>query len=90
MNVKVRTKEKNFSIYIPNFLLISGARIAKFTTKYLADNNVSKEGVEKVNKYMDALDMDMILIAIKELKKYKGLEIVNVKAKDGTEVVIKM
>ena len=34
--------------------------------------------------------MDFILVAIKELKKYKGLEIVNVKANDGTEVLIKM
>ena len=59
-------------------------------SKSLVENNVSKYGMDKVNEYMNALDMDFILVAMKELKKYKGLEIVNIKANDGTEVLIKM
>lgn len=90
MKIKVRTIEKKFTIYIPNFLLTSGVRIANFVSKSLVENNVSKDGMDKVDKYMNALDMDLILAAMKELKKYKGLEIVNVKANDGTEVLIKM
>ena len=59
-------------------------------SKSLVENNVSKYGMDKVNEYMNALDMDFILVAMKELKKYKGLEMVNIKANDGTEVLIKM
>ena len=59
-------------------------------SKSLVENNVSKDGMDKVNEYMNALDMDFILVAMKELKKYKGLEMVNIKANDGTEVLIKM
>lgn len=90
MKIKVRTIERKFTIYIPNFLLTSGVKIANFVSKSLVENNVSKDGMDKVNEYMNALDMDFILVAMKELKKYKGLEIVNVKANDGTEVLIKM
>ncbi len=90
MKIRVRTNERRFTIYIPNFLLTSGVRIANFVSKSLVENNVSKEGMDNVYKYMNALDMDLILAAMKELKKYRGLEIVNVKANDGTEVLIKM
>ena len=90
MKIRVRTNERRFTIYIPNLLLTSGVKIANFVSKSLVENNVSKDGMDKVNEYMNALDMDFILVAMKELKKYKGLEIVNVKANDGTEVLIKM
>ena len=90
MKIRVRTNERRFTIYIPNFLLTSGVKISTFASQSLVENNVSKDGMDKVNEYMNALDMDFILVAMKELKKYKGLEIVNVKANDGTEVLIKM
>ena len=68
MKIKVRTIERKFTIYIPNFLLTSGVRIANFVSKSLVENNVSKDGMDKVNEYMNALDMDFILVAMKELK----------------------
>ena len=49
MKIRVRTNERRFTIYIPNFLLTSGVKIANFVSKSLVENNVSKDGMDKVN-----------------------------------------
>ena len=45
MKIRVRTNERRFTIYIPNFLLTSGVKIANFVSKSLVENNVSKDGI---------------------------------------------
>ena len=48
MKIRVRTNERRFTIYIPNFLLTSGVKIVNFVSKSLVENNVSKDGMDKI------------------------------------------
>ncbi len=90
MKVIVKSEETNLNLYIPMFVLTSGIRLAKFINKNYNKDNKSDKSIEKTIQYVDYLDIDIIISAIKELKSYKGLTLVEVKASDGTYVLIKV
>lgn len=93
MKIVVKSKEINFRLYIPMFILTSGIRLTNFINKQYTKYNKhsdSNEDMKNVIKYMNYIDMDFIIYAIKELKGYKGLTLVEVKASDGTYVLIKI
>jgi len=72
------------------FILTSGIRLTNFINKQYNKHSASNEDIKNVIKYMNYIDMDFIIYAIKELKDYKGLTLVEVKASDGTYVLIKV
>lgn len=90
MKIVIKSKEINFRLYIPMFILTSGIRLTNFINKQYNKHSDSDEDMQNVIKYMDYIDMDFIIYAIKELKGYKGLTLVEVKASDGTYVLIKI
>lgn len=84
MRVYVKTNDgKTFWIPVPDFVL-------NFATGKFAERMAYKHVPEKDRKYLECVDFRELRCAIKILKEYKGLEIVNVNAKDGTKVSIKL
>ncbi|MGG0717692.1 hypothetical protein ABE096_08870 [Robertmurraya massiliosenegalensis] len=55
-------------------------------------NERSKEYIEikKIPFVIPPLDKSILKCVVDELKNHKGLELVNIKAKDGTEVKIRL
>ena len=89
MRVVVKSREINLNLYIPMFVLTSGIRLAKFINKNYNKNDSSDKSIQNAMKYLDYIDMNIIMSAIKELKNYKGLTLVEVRDQDGTYVLIK-
>ena len=89
MRVVVKSREINLNLYIPMFVLTSGIRLTKFINKNYNKNDSSDKSIQNAMKYLDYIDMNIIMSAIKELKNYKGLTLVEVRDKDGTYVLIK-
>lgn len=87
MKIVVKSKERNIRLYIPMFILTSGIRLTNFINKQSNKHDLKDEDIKNLMKY---IDMDFIIYAIKELKNYKGLTLVEVKASDGTYVLIKV
>lgn len=81
MRIYVKSGWKRFVIPVPFMFLRLGASILKspWTIKYIPEEN---------RKYVDMIDFKQLLKCIGVLKGYSGLRIVEVKTKDGTEVVI--
>ena len=90
MRVVVKSKKKNIRLYIPMFVLTSGIRLTKFINKNYNKNDNSDKSIQNAMKYLEYIDMDIMMSAIKELKNYKGLTLVEVRDKDGTYVLIKV
>ena len=90
MKIVVKSKDTNIKIYVPMFILTSGLRFSKFITKEYSKHGKTNNDKKDLMKYMNYIDMDIIIYAIKELKIYKGLTLVEVKANDGTYVLIKV
>ncbi|MBH0173919.1 hypothetical protein IHV09_10135 [Fictibacillus sp. 23RED33] len=92
LHVNVKTKEAKFSIPVPYVLLNIGISI--ITSKLLIRhvNKWSKPHLDKKNIAftIPSIDQSELKPIIKELKKHKGLELVNVKAQDGTEVIVRL
>lgn len=81
MRVYIKSGWKRFIIPVPLFLIKFGLSIAK-------SSFVMKSVPEKSRKYIDMIDFKELSKSIDVLKEYRGLRIVQVKAKDGTEVHI--
>lgn len=81
MRVYVKTDGKRFFIPVPLGIVKLGLMFVKtpFIVKHIP---------EKSRKYMDMIDFNELSKCINVLKKYKGLRLVEVKDKDGTEVTI--
>lgn len=90
MRVVVKSREINLNLYIPMFVLTNGVRLTKFINKNYNKNDNSDKSIQNAMKYLDYIDMNIIISAIKELKNYKGLTLVEIKANDGTYVLIKI
>jgi len=92
LHVKVKTKEVKFSIPVPYVLLNIGISI--LTSKMLIRhaNKWSKPHLDKKNIVfaIPSIDKSELKRIIKELKKHKGLELVNVRSQDGTEVIVRL
>ncbi|CAB1246329.1 hypothetical protein ACFHWD_14955 [Clostridium sp. MT-14] len=81
MRVYIRTGNKRLVIPLPLILVKFGLSLFNkpFIKKYVP---------EKERKYVDVIDFGQLSKCIGVLKDYRGLKIVEVKSKDGTEVVI--
>lgn len=89
MKIVVKSKEINIKLYIPMFILTSAMRLTKFINKQYSKNDSSYEYINNTMKYLEYVDMESIMQALKELKGYKGLTLIEVRANDGTYVLIK-
>lgn len=84
MRIIVRTVEgKRFWIPMPLWILKVGT--GKTTEKLIKKYTPKEQWV-----YIDCIDFSKLRQAVGVLKEYKGLEIVDVKAKDGTVVNIRL
>lgn len=84
MRVYVRTTEgRKFWIPVPLWILKlgTGAWVEGIVKKYVPDEQ---------KQYVDCIDFSKLHKAINVLKQYKGLTIVDVNAKDGTIVNVKI
>ena len=66
--------------------VLSSERLQKLINKWIVEQSEDKEKAFTV-PHIDKKELRCIL---KELKNHRGLGLVNVKAKDGTEVVVKL
>ena len=90
MKIVVKSKDRNKKLYVPMFILTSGLRFSKFITKEYSKHGKTNNDKKDLMKCMNYIDMDLIIYAIKELKSYKGLTLVEVEASDGTYVLVKI
>lgn len=90
MKIVVKSREKNLILYIPMFILTSGIRLTKFINNKYNTDEKSDKSIQNAMKYLDYIDMNILISAIKELKNYKGLTLVEVRASDGTYILIKV
>ncbi|MCU9614425.1 hypothetical protein OEV98_12845 [Caldibacillus lycopersici] len=92
ITIKVKTNGKKFFVPIPYGLLNLGINIlsSDFITKQL-NKAVKGNGEDKKSTFtMPPLEKENLKKVVKELKKYRGYEIVKIKDKDGTEIFIKL
>ncbi|MEH6945396.1 hypothetical protein [Bacillus sp. JJ722] len=92
MHVKVKAKDVHFNFPIPYAIL--NVVISILASKLFQQNlnKWTKEYFEK--KKLDftfpLIDKKTLKPIVKELKNYKGIVLVDVKAKDGTEVKVRL
>lgn len=104
MRVIIRSNEVNFNIPIPMCIVNMGIRISvfvgkqygkqqckkKFYNKNKDDEDLDAKKYNDIIKYIDIIDYKMLITAMNELKRYKGLNLVEVQDKDGTYVLIRI
>ena len=90
MKIVVQSKDTNIKLHVPMFIITSSLRFSKFITKEYSKYGKTNKDKKDLIKCMNYIDMDIIIYAIKELKNYKGLALVEVKDSDGTYVLIKI
>ncbi|WP_251861688.1 hypothetical protein [Clostridium sp. Marseille-Q2269] len=83
MKIVIKSERTKMFIPVPIFLLPHILKIFKAICKKSTNNSESI-------KYIECLDVDSVRCIIKELKRYKGLKLVQVKSQDGTYVLIKV
>ncbi len=92
MHVKVKAKDVRFTIPVPYALL--NIVISVLTSKIVQQtaNKWTKEHFErkKIDFTFPLIDKKTLKPIVEELKNYKGIVLVDVKAKDGTEVKIRL
>ncbi|MGG7144483.1 hypothetical protein ACQPVP_13640 [Clostridium nigeriense] len=86
MKIVIKSEGKNLRFYVPMFVITSGIRLSKYISKYVD----SDKGMNEAIKYVDYIDTKILLTAVKELKKFKGLTLVEVKESNGDYVLIKI
>lgn len=90
--IKVKTKDVRFTIPVPYAILTICNSILSSKFLHQQANKWTKEHFErkKLDLTIPQIDKEALKPIIKELKNYKGLVLVDVKAKDGTEVKVKL
>ncbi|UPW81275.1 hypothetical protein [Lysinibacillus sp. Ag94] len=92
MYVKVKAKDVRFTIPVPYAFL--SFVIAILSSKFVQQkaHKWTKEHFErkKLDYTFPLIDKEALKPIVKELKSYKGIVLVDVKAKDGTEVKVKL
>lgn len=84
MRIYVKTPDgKKFWVPAPMWIL-------KVGTGAWVESIVKRHVPEDQRKYIDCIDFSKLHKAVDVLKEYKGLTIVDVEAKDGTEVNIRL
>ncbi|QJX76255.1 hypothetical protein [Priestia megaterium] len=92
IHVKVKTKDVRFSIPVPYALLnvaisvVFSKFIQKHADKWTKEHFKRKEW----NFTFPLINKSMLKPIVKELKKHKGMVLVDVKATDGTEVRVRL
>ncbi|CCJ34742.1 MULTISPECIES: hypothetical protein [Caloramator] len=82
MKIFIKTPKSKFTI--PIILPISIIKLSLKLGKKVASKYLDEEDL----KYVNSLDWDALCIAFDELKKYKGLELVNIVSHSGENVKI--
>jgi hypothetical protein len=84
MRIYIRTdKGKRIRIPIPTWLIRMGTR---FPIERIARKHIS----ERETKCLEVIDWKEMRSLINSLSEYKGLKLVDIKANDGTEVLIQI
>lgn len=84
MKVYIRTADgKKFWVPLPYWIL-------KLSTGDVVEKIIKKYVPAEQRPYVDLIDFSKLRGAIELLKEYRGLNIVDVKAKDGTVVNVKL
>ncbi|WHY03160.1 hypothetical protein [Neobacillus sp. DY30] len=88
--VKVKAKDVRFTIPIPYAILTLVNSILSSKFVHQQANKWTKEHFErkKLDFTIPQIDKEALKPIIKELKYHKGIVLVDVKAKDGTEVKV--
>ena len=92
MRVKVKTDKVRLFIPVPyvfltvGIMVLSSERLQKLINKWIVEQSEDKEKVFT----MPPIDKRELRGIVSELKNHRGLGLVNVKAKDGTEVIVKL
>ncbi|MDC7768874.1 hypothetical protein [Priestia megaterium] len=92
IHVKVKTKDVRFSIPVPYALLNVAISVAflKFIQKHAVKWTKEHFKRKGLNFTFPIIDKNMLKPIVKELKKHKGMVLVDVKATDGTEIRVKL
>ncbi|WP_286925122.1 MULTISPECIES: hypothetical protein [Lysinibacillus] len=92
MHVKVKAKDIRFTIPVPYAILniVLSILSSNFFQQHV--NRWTKEYSErkKIGLTLPQIDKKILMPIVKELKNYKGTVLVDVKAKDGTEVKVRL
>ncbi|MFQ9977334.1 hypothetical protein [Clostridium cadaveris] len=85
IRIKEKSNDKNINISIPMWLVTVCIKHVGFITR------VSSKGIDpKTMEIINSIDFRLIARNFNQLKKYKGLRIIDVKEKDGDEVTIEI
>lgn len=94
LKVKVKRKNKTeFTVPLPYTLLHAGGWMASspLLWKFVNSTFIQKNVDEKAKSFIPtSIDRKEVRRLLKEIKRYRGLTIVEVKEKDGTEVVVRL
>ena len=92
LHLKVKAKDVRFTIPIPYALLNIGISILSSKFLHQQANKWTKEHFErkKIDFTIPLIDKETLKPIVKELKNHKGIVLVDVKAKDGTEVKVRL
>lgn len=90
IKVVIRNEKVNLTIPVPMFLISSGVKLTKFIQKNMKICSIKDEDLKRVDEIISVLDMDMIAYVLKELKGYRGMNLVEVEGKDGSYILIKV
>ncbi|KON88798.1 hypothetical protein AF332_19665 [Sporosarcina globispora] len=92
MHVKVKAKDVRFTIPIPYAIL--NIVISILSSKFIHQNTTkwTKAHFERIQLdfTFPQIDKESLKPIVNELKNHKGIVLVDVKAKDGTEVKIRL
>jgi len=92
ISVKVKAKDIRFTIPVPYAILnivlsiLSSNFFQHYATRWTKDYFERR----KLDLTLPQIDKKMLMPIVKELKNYKGIVLVDVKAKDGTEVKVRL
>ncbi|MCJ8010046.1 hypothetical protein ACFFF5_21640 [Lederbergia wuyishanensis] len=94
LKVKVKLKDKKeFTVPLPYALLQAGGWVVSSPMLWkFVNNSVIQKNVEEHAKSFipTSIDRKEVRKLLREIKRYRGLTIVEVKDKDGTEVVVRL
>jgi len=94
LKVKVKLKDRReFTVPLPYALLHAGGWVASSPMLWkFVNNTVIQKNVEENAKTFipTSIDRKAVRTLLREIKRYKGLTIVEVKDKEGTEVVVQL
>ncbi|MEN8702251.1 hypothetical protein [Bacillus infantis] len=88
LKVKVKAKDKKFSIPVPYVLLnVAGLIVTSKRMNRFINKAIEKDGSKFVFPEIDRKDLKQLLEVISD---YRGVTLVDTKLKDGTEVVVRL